>query len=198
MVHVLVIDLYNLNIYNDIIEINLKHHKITHETVRYDKFNTIDFNKYTHIILTGSDYYISNGQIVLSKGQIYTLLGTKKPILAQCYAFQLLAHYLCGSKTCVKLFRKKHNGFLKIDSPLVKPNSLYYVNHYNYVDYLNENWNIISKKTIRDIDGTRKTFIMDAYMKDFPVLCLQYHPESSIENYDFIKKWIDNSLSVYI
>ena len=193
MVHILVIGLYNLNIYNDSIEVNLEHHEFTYETVLYDKFDTIDFNKYTHIILTGSDYYITDKKIVLSKRQVYNLIGTKKPILAQCYAFHLLAYYLCGSKTCVKVFRKKHHGFIKIDSPLVKPDTLYYVNHYNYLDYLNENWNIISKKTIRDIDGTRKTFIMDANMKDFPVLCLQYHPEASSENYDFIKKWIDST-----
>jgi hypothetical protein len=70
---------------------------------------------------------------------------------------------------------------------------LYFVNHYNYVDHLNNNWDIISKKTILDSDGSRKTFITDAIMKKYPVLCLQYHPEINIETYDFIYNWINNN-----
>ena len=191
MIHVLIISLFNLNTYNSIIEQNLDYLRIPHTTIRYDKFHTIDFKHYTHIILTGSDFFISKYEIVLTKEQVLQIIHSNKPVLAQCYAFHLLAYHLCGHD-CIKIFKKRHRDRIKIQSPLVNKDNLYFVNHNNYVQYLDDKWKIISKKTIQD-DGSRKTFIMDAMMKDFPVLCLQYHPESSVYNYDFYHNWITHA-----
>jgi anthranilate/para-aminobenzoate synthase component II len=191
MVHVLIIALFNLNTYNTIIETNLDYILVPHTTIRYDKFDTIDFSNYTHIMLTGSDFFISKGEIVLTKKQLLQMIDLKKPILAQCYGFHLLAYHLCGHD-CVQIFKKRHTDRIKIKSPLVNKDNLYFVNHNNFVQYLDDNWKIISKKTILD-DGSRKTFVMDAMMKHYPVLCLQYHPESTIDNYDFYQKWITHA-----
>lgn len=189
MVHVLIIALFNLNTYNTFIEKNLDHFNIPHTTIRYDKFDTIDFQQYTHIILSGSDYFISKNQIVLNKEQVLKIIHSRLPVLAQCYAFHLLAYHLCGNDS-IQVFHTKHTNNINIQSPLVKKNNLYFVNHINYVDHLDHHWKVISKKTILDGDQSRKTFIMDAMMKHYPVLCLQYHPESTIHNYDFYQKWI--------
>ena len=191
MVHILIIALFNLNTYNSIIEQNLDYLRIPHTTIRYDKFDTIDFKYYTHIILTGSDFFISKDEIVLTKEQVLQIIHSNKPVLAQCYAFHLLAYHLCGHG-CIQIFKKIHRDFIRIQSPLVNKDNLYFVNHNNYVEYLDDKWKIISKKTILD-DGSRKTFIMDAMMKDFPVLCLQYHPESTVDNYDFYHNWITHA-----
>ena len=191
MVHVLIIALFNLNRYNITIAKNLDYLRISHTTIRYDKFDTIDFKDYTHIILSGSDFFISKGEIVLTKEQVLQIIDSNKPVLAQCYAFHLLAYHLCGHD-CIKKFKKRHNDRIKIKSPLVNKDKLYIVNHNNYVENLDNSWKIISKKTILD-DGSRKTFIMDAMMKNFPVLCLQYHPEKSIQNYDFYENWINHA-----
>jgi anthranilate/para-aminobenzoate synthase component II len=192
MIHVLIIALFHLNTYNTFIEKNLDYFKIEHTTVLYDMFDSIDFKKYTHIILSGSDYFIMKNQIVLSKIQVLKIIYSNLPVLAQCYAFHLLAYHLSGYDS-VKVFHTKRTNNINIQSPLVKKDSLYYVNHINYVDYLDHNWKVISKKTILDGDGSRKTFIMDAMMKDFPVLCIQYHPEATITNYDFYYQWITHS-----
>jgi anthranilate/para-aminobenzoate synthase component II len=191
MVHVLIIALFNLNTYNITIEKNLDYLHIPHTTIRYDKFHTIDFSNYTHILLSGSDFFISKGEIVLTKRQVIQIIHSNKPVLAQCYAFHLLAYHLCGHD-CIKIFKKRHTDRIKIKSPLVNRDNIYYVNHDNFVDYLNNDWKVISKKTILD-NGSRKTFIMDAMLKDFPVLCLQYHPEESITNYDFYQTWINHA-----
>jgi anthranilate/para-aminobenzoate synthase component II len=89
---------------------------------------------------------------------------------------------------------RKHTGDKKLHSPLVNRERLYFMNHNDYVERLDSRvWDVISEKTIIEPDGSRITFILDAMMKDYPVLCIQYHPESSIENYDFIYNWVYNS-----
>jgi anthranilate/para-aminobenzoate synthase component II len=194
MVNLLIIDLNDLDIYEKILIQNLNHYNIPYNVVRYTHFNSIDFSKYSHIILTGSDYNVSDNRLLLSRDQIMILLNTRKPILAECYSFHLLGYYLCGYKDCVKTMKKKHTGDKKLHSPLVNREKLYFMNHNDYVERLDARvWDVISEKTIIEPDGSRITFILDAMMKHYSVLCIQYHPESSIENYDFIYKWIYNS-----
>ena len=194
MVHLLIIDLNDLAIYEQILIKNLNHYNIKHTVIRYTHFDSIDFSKYSHIILTGSDYNVSDNTLLLSKGQIMQLINTRKPILAECYSFHMLSYYLCGYKDCVKTMDKKHFGDKKLHSPLVNRERLYFVNHNDYVERLDARvWDVISEKTIIEPDGSRITFVLDAMMKHYPVLCIQYHPESSIENYDFVYNWIYNS-----
>jgi anthranilate/para-aminobenzoate synthase component II len=194
MVNLLIIDLNDLAIYEKILIQNLKHYNIPYTVVSYKHFDSIDFSPYSHIILSGSDYNVSDNILLLSKGQVMKVLNTKKPILAECYSFHLFSYYLCGYKDCVKTMDKKHFGDKKLQSPLVNPEKLYFVNHNDYVERLDPRvWDVISQKAIIGPDGSRITFILDAMMKHYPVLCIQYHPESSIENYDFVYKWIYNS-----
>ena len=194
MIHLLIIDLNDLAIYEKILMGNLKHYHIQYTVVRYTGFNSIDFSKYSHIILSGSDYNVSDNKLLLSKEQVIILLNTRKPILAQCYSFHLLSYYFCGYKDCVKTMDTKHYGDKKLHSPLVNREKLYFVNHNDYVERLDSQvWDVISEKTIIEHDGSRITFILDAIMKHYPVLCIQYHPESSIENYDFIYNWVHSS-----
>jgi hypothetical protein len=192
MAHVLILDLYVEDFYHKLLEENLKYYNIPYRKINYTGFDNIDFSIYTHIILSGSDFFVDKGHLVLSRVQIDKLLGLGKPILAQCYAFHLLTYYLCKDN-CVQTFKTRQYGLVSIYSPLVNKDLLYFVNHYNYVDHLDSNWDVISKKTILDSDGSRKTFITDAMMKRYPVLCLQYHPETNIRTYSFIYNWINNS-----
>ena len=194
MTHLLIIDLNDLAIYEKILIKNLNHYNIPYTVIRYTHFNSIDFSKYSHIVLTGSDYNVSDNKLLLSKEQVMKILNTNKPILAQCYSFHMLSYYFCGYKDCVKSMDTKHYGDKKLHSPLVNRERLYFMNHNDYVDRLDVRvWDVISEKTIIEPDGSRITFILDAVMKHYPVLCIQYHPESSIENYDFIYNWIHSS-----
>jgi hypothetical protein len=194
MAYVLILDLYIEQFYDKLLEKNLEYYNIRHRTINYTGFDNIDFSIYTHIILTGSDFFVDLGQLVLSREQISKLLSLGKPILAQCYAFHLLTYYLC-SNNCLKIFKSRQFGFVNIYSPLVRKDMLYFVNHYNYVDHLDNNWDVISKKTILDSDGSRKTFITDAIIKRYPVLCLQYHPEINVQTYSFIYNWVNNNFT---
>ena len=191
MVHVLIIDLNDIDLYQKILINNLKYYNILYSLINYNDFDNIDFSIYSHIILTGSDYNVSDNKLLLSYVQIIRLLETKIQILAQCYSFHLISYYLCGYKNCVKKMRVKHYGETKLNSPLLNRERLYFVNHNDYVEKLDNNiWDVISEKTIIEPNSSRITFILDAVMKQYPVLCLQYHPESSVENYDFIYNWI--------
>ena len=193
MINVLIINLYDNDLYFDTMAKNLAYYNIPFEQTTHRLFNNINFPKYSHFILTGSDFFILENQIVLSKEQILTLMSYKKPILAQCYGFHLLASQLVSSKV-IKTFRKNEYGYFKLKSPLVNPNQYYFINHFNYVTHLDKNWDVISTRHMRDLDGKNKQFILDAKLKEFDVLCLQYHPEMNKNTYDFIYQWIQNSI----
>ena len=192
MINVLILNLYNNLLYAKMLTKNLDYYNIKNEIILYDQFDNIDFSRFSHIILTGSEYFITNNEIILNKEQIFTLLKLNKPILAQCYSFHLLAYHLVSKKT-VKLFRKKEFGYFKINSPLVDKNNKYFTNHYNYISYLDDNWDIISSRKMRDLDSKNKTFIIDAALKEFNVLAIQYHPEVNKNTYEFIKNWVNQS-----
>lgn len=190
MVFVLILGLYDKDKYNKQLSSNLDYYNISYEIVNYYDFKTIDFSKYTHIILTGSDFYVYKGELALTKKQVDTLVKCGKPILAECYGFQLLAYYT-NRKESVGEFSKKRYGCMKLDSPIVRSDGKYFMNHWNYVKELGDKWDVISKKTIIDRDGSRITFILDAIMKEYPILGIQYHPEFSTKTYDFIYNWIN-------
>jgi GMP synthase-like glutamine amidotransferase len=189
MAFVLILGLYNKDKYNERLCSNLEHYNIQYDVINYYDFSTIDFSKYTHIILTGSDFYVYKGELALTKKQVDILVKCGKPILAECYGFQLLAYYTNG-KDSVGEFSKKRYGCMKLNSPIVRSDGKYFMNHWNYVKELGDNWDVISYKTILDSDGSRITFILDAVMKRYPILGIQYHPEFSKNTYDFIYNWI--------
>jgi GMP synthase-like glutamine amidotransferase len=194
MTHVLILGLYNKDKYNKRLVANLDYYKIKYTIVPYYHFHTIDFSKYTHIILTGSDFYVYKGDIVLSKEQVEIVVKSGKPVLAECYGFQLLAYHTSGVDSVGGFVRKRY-GHMFLKSPILRKEARYFMNHWNYVKYLSNDWDFISKKTIIDKDGSMITFILDGIMKDYPVLGIQYHPEFSEETYDFIYEWIIRSKS---
>jgi GMP synthase-like glutamine amidotransferase len=192
MTHVLVLGLYNKDKYNKRLAANLHYYKIKYTVVSYYDFDTIDFSKYTHIILTGSDFYVYKGDIVLTKKQVDAVVNSGKPVLAECYGFQLLAYHTSGVES-VGGFVQKRYGHMHLESPILRANGRYFMNHWNYVKYLSRDWDVISTKTIIDRDGSMITFILDGIMKAYPVLGIQYHPEFSEDTYDFIYNWISKS-----
>ena len=189
MTNVLVLGLYNKDKYNKLLAANLEYYKIKYTVVPYYEFDTINFSLYSHIILTGSDFYVYKGDIVLTKKQVDIVVRSGKPVLAECYGFQLLAYHTTGMES-VGGFVKKRYGHMHLKSSILRDNARYFMNHWNYVKYLSSDWDVISKKTIIDRDGTMITFILDGIMKSYPVLGIQYHPEFSEDTYDFIYNWI--------
>lgn len=192
MINVLVLGLYNKDKYNKRLAANLNYYNIKYTVVPYYHFDTIDFSKYSHIILTGSDFYVYKGDIVLTKKQVDVVVTSGKPVLAECYGFQLLAYHTGGADS-VGGFVQKRYGHMHLDSPILRADARYFMNHWNYVKRLSGAWDVISKKTIIDRDGSMITFILDGIMKEYPVLGIQYHPEFSEETYDFIYEWISKS-----
>ena len=189
MTNVLILDLYNKDKYNKRVADNLKYYNIKYTIVAYYDFDTIDLSKYSHIILTGSDFYVYRGEIVLNKKQIDTIIKSGKPVLAECYGFQLLAYHTTGVDSIGEFLHKRY-GHKYIKSPILRAEGKYFMNHWNYIKYLSSKWDVISEKTIIDRSGSRITFVLDGIMKDYPVLGIQYHPEFSTDTYDFIYDWI--------
>jgi anthranilate/para-aminobenzoate synthase component II len=163
---------------------------VPYEICEYAALETIDFGRFSHIMLTGSDFCVPTRR-VLSRAQVALILATGKPVLAQCYAFHLLAYYYGGGGP--ETFVKKHTEEMRILSPLTRGRGTYFVNHWNYVapEMLGgASWDVISEAVYVDADGRSKRYVVDAIMKDYPVLCLQYHPESAVGNYNFLYKWL--------
>lgn len=224
MTHVLILALYTRNNYNNPLQDNLNHYNIKHTIVYFYDFDSIDFSKYSHIILTGSDFHVYNGEIVLTKKQVTTLLKSRIPILAECYGFHLLAYHTSGHNS-IGLFvdRYRHLRNIVFSSPLLKEKKFYFFNHSNYIKFLSNKWDVISKRTVEysgssrvisiiqavprghaaavpvqnksnsNVNDYKFTFVVDAIMKDYSVLGIQYHPEFSKETYDFIYNWIEKS-----
>ncbi len=192
---VLIINLYDKKKYTKDLEANLQFWRVPYEIYGYASFGAIDFGLFSHIILTGSDFFVPT-QRVLSRGQVATLLAAGKPVLAQCYAFHLLAYYY-GGPALVQTFVKKHTESLCVRSPLMvaSENKKYFMNHWNYVvpELLVGAWDIISEAVYVDGDGRRKRYVVDAMMRAHPVLCLQYHPEATEANYNFLDNWLNHT-----
>ena len=195
---VLIINLYNKPTYTKELEDNLCFWRVPYEIYGYASFGAIDFGRFSHIMLTGSDFFVPATR-VLSREQVARVLAAGKPVLAQCYGFHLLAYYY-GAPAYVRTFVKnKHKEYMRIPSPLVsEEGGVYFVNHWNYVaaDLLGRDpaWDVISQAAIVE-DGQEKRYVVDAMMRNYPVLCLQYHPESSETNYNFLYKWLNSTFS---
>lgn len=200
---VLIINMYDKETYTKELEDNLRYWRVSYKICGYAAFDTIDFRPFTHIILTGSDFFVPTKR-VLSKEQVAVILATGKPVLAQCYAFHLLAYYY-GGPAQVRTFVKKHKEHMRIPmSALTNGNGAggaaaeYFVNHWNYVPpellgLRQGEWDIISEAVYVDGDGRPKRYVVDAMMREYPVLCLQYHPEATVGNYNFLYKWLKKS-----
>lgn len=186
-IKVLILNMYNKPDYAAEMEQNLAQgHRIAFETESYERFDTIDFSRYSHIMLTGSEFFVPERR-VLSRDQVQHLLDQRKPVLAQCYAFHLLVYYY-SAPGHIGTFRHKHHEYTRIQSPLTPEPRKYFFNHWNYVRPAHldaDQWDIISTSPHNSV-----CFVVDAVMKHYPVLCLQYHPESSPENYAFVFKWL--------
>lgn len=181
---------FDISPYNDLLRANLAKYNIPHHSAHYMDFSHIDLSIYSHFIISGTDtLYVPKGDLALSKKQILELLETGKPILGSCYGFHLLTYYLSSPKD-VKGFKTKHYENLCLPSPLLNPDHTYLMNHNNYVPHLNSQWDIISTTTYCDSDGVDKTIILDAVMKHYPVLGIQYHPEATPSNSEFMRQWI--------
>jgi GMP synthase-like glutamine amidotransferase len=186
---VLILNMYNKPDYTAEMEKNLAHWHIPFETDSYARFDAIDFSRYSHIMLTGSEFFVPERR-VLSRDQVQHLLNQRKPVLAQCYAFHLLVYYYSAPSHIGTFTKNKHHEYATIKSPLTpEPPRKYLFNHWNYVRPAHldaDQWDIISVSQHNSV-----CFVVDAVMKHHPVLCLQYHPESSApENYDFVFKWL--------
>lgn len=193
---VLIINMYDKENYAKDLEDNLNFWRVPYEIYGYASFGAIDFALFSHIILTGSDFFVPTKR-VLSRAQVATLLAVGKPVLAQCYGFHLLAYYY-GGPALVQTFVKKHTETMCVRSPLVSlENKKYFLNHRNYVVpaelLMGRTWDIISEAVYVDGDGRRKRYVVDAMMRAYPVLCLQYHPEATEANYTFLHKWLNHT-----
>ena len=183
---------FDISPYNNLLRTNLAKYNIPHHSAHYKDFPDLDLSKYSHFIISGTDkLYVPKSDLALSKEQILGLLATDKPILGSCYGFHLLAYYLSSPKD-VKGLKTKHYENMYLSSPLLDPDHAYLMNHDNYVPHLNNQWDVISTRIYRDTDGIDKTIILDAVMKHYPVLGIQYHPEATPSNSEFMKQWVYN------
>ena len=62
MIHILILGLYNKDKYNKKLVANLEHYNISYDVIFYYDFDSIDFSKYSHIILSGSDLQLGHCQ----------------------------------------------------------------------------------------------------------------------------------------
>jgi GMP synthase-like glutamine amidotransferase len=184
MVQLLVLNMFRRKKYQKTLKSNLEYLDMKSDWVSYRDFDGIDFSKYSHIIITGSEYLITNNEIVLNRDQIFKLLSLKKPILAICYGFQLFTHHLVKDVVIDKL-NKTNKGMYYINTPLSKKDTKYFFNHNDIIKHLDHNWLVF---------GKNKDYILEGKLKEFNLLGIQYHPENNPQSYDFIDKWINANL----
>ncbi len=191
MTLVLIINLYKDSKNEKNLVKNLNYYQIPFNIKSYKQFDKINFYPYSHIILTGSEFFTYKNQIALNKQQIDKLVSLNKPILAICYGFHLLAYHLV-SGVIIRELEQTNKGFIKINSPLTDKEKNYFFNHKNYINKLDNNWTVLTSQKITN-NNCKINLIIDAKYKNKSILGLQYHPEKTADTYGLIFTWIQLS-----
>jgi GMP synthase-like glutamine amidotransferase len=137
------------------------------------------------IVITGSDYFIGNGDHSVIDESI---LKSKIPILAICYGFQyLISKY--GKPSFIKSYKsgymRYYNNF-SITNPFYIPKNKYFFFHTDYIVKVPKNYKII--KRIGE-----KIIVAYNYKKN--ILCTQFHPEKYKKSSRiFFNTWIAKCL----
>jgi len=170
---------------------------------------TLANNKIRGIIISGSDYFVKDGNGLgngkdgnggngLGNGKDGNGLGSKVratiderilrskiPILAICYGFQYIVHRF-GKDSFITSGRKgymKYTSNFQITSPFYMPKSKYFFFHTDYIVKVPKAFKVIKKI---------KNKIMIAYNAKKNILGVQFHPERYKGSREvFFKLWID-------
>lgn len=161
----------NLNIKNNIyfIQYNQPH------LIKYLQINNIHA-----IILSGSTKRILEKDSPTLPPKILKL---GLPILSLCYGFEWITKTIGGTVATFK-DKKEHiySKFLKFHGPFNVPLKKYAFNHFDYIQKLPNNWDILI---------THDDQIWAAYHKDFNIIGLQFHPEKyKTSAKAFYNQWI--------
>jgi len=128
---------------------------------------------------------------IFEKKLIKSFLKNKKPILAVCRGFQLIASLNSGKfNKSKKHVRKTHNLIINKNSKFVKFRKLTTNSfHNNVVRSLNKEFNIVAR--------SNDNYIEIAENKKKKILCFMFHPErynkSKIQIKTIVKKFINGS-----
>jgi len=162
---------------------------------------TLANNKIRGIIISGSDYFVKDGN-GLGNGKDGNGLGSKVratidegilrskiPILAICYGFQYIVHRF-GKDSFITSGRKgymKYTSNFQITSPFYMPKSKYFFFHTDYIVKVPKAFKVIKKI---------KNKIMIAYNAKKNILGVQFHPERYKGSREvFFKLWIDKCVA---
>jgi GMP synthase-like glutamine amidotransferase len=156
---------------------------------------TLANNKVRGIIISGSDYFVKDGnggnglgskvRATIDEG----ILRSKIPILAICYGFQYIVHRF-GKDSFITSGRKgymKYTSNFQITSPFYMPKSKYFFFHTDYIVKVPKAFKVIKKI---------KNKIMIAYNAKKNILGVQFHPERYKGSREvFFKLWIDKCVA---
>jgi len=153
---------------------------------------TLANNKIRGIIISGSDYFVKDGNGLGSKVRATIdegILRSKIPILAICYGFQYIVHRF-GKDSFIKSGRKgymKYTSNFQITSPFYMPKSKYFFFHTDYIVKVPKAFKVIKKI---------KNKIMIAYNAKKNILGVQFHPERYKGSREvFFKLWINKCVA---
>jgi GMP synthase-like glutamine amidotransferase len=164
---------------------------------------TLANNKIRGIIISGSDYFVKDGnggngkdgnggnglgskvRATIDEG----ILRSKIPILAICYGFQYIVHRF-GKDSFITSGRKgymKYTSNFQITSPFYMPKNKYFFFHTDYIVKVPKAFKVIKKI---------KNKIMIAYNAKKNILGVQFHPERYKRSRGvFFKLWIDKCVA---
>jgi GMP synthase (glutamine-hydrolysing) len=177
--------------YTQLIARRLRELNVYCEIFPYNKLPE-DYLSAKAVILSGSPFS------VLDANALYfdlNLVAGKLPVLGVCYGAQLTAHQLGGkvSKTLQREYGKAVLNVINQDDAVMKGISLssqVWMSHGDSITELPSQFEVIA-----DTEGIPvAAFRSKANAYDFPLYCLQFHPEvtHSLEGKDIIKNFIVN------
>ncbi|MCF7911577.1 MAG: gamma-glutamyl-gamma-aminobutyrate hydrolase family protein [Candidatus Cloacimonetes bacterium] len=141
-----------------------------------------DCQKYTHLLLTGSELSASQGSKYDTGilAVIAEFVQARKPVLGICHGHQMLARYLAGDEYCRRAIVPEF-GFKKMqitDDILFTgiQNPIFLESRYDEVFDLPSDFGIIAANETEAVQGFR-------YL-DLPVWGIQFHPEFLFEDGD--------------
>ncbi len=137
-------------------------------------------DKYSHLLLTGSELSASQG----SEYDVYIFeviehfVKSEKPVLAICHGHQMLARYLAGDQYC-RRSREPEFGFKKMEvqkdelfAGIINP--VFLESRYDEVFHLPEEFRILAANEAEAIQSFR--------YRDLPFWGVQFHPEFFYED----------------